>query len=162
MIQDRIEREILIEAPPEVVWRTITEPDQIVSWFSEAAELDPRPGGAGELTWEPGGKATVDPEEPVTAALRVEKLEPPHYFSFRWMHPAGAEPDPNNSVLVEFSLNPEGEKTRLRLVESGFRNLPGPEDETERTVDGHSAGWDNHLGRLRAYLSSKLTEPAPE
>ena len=28
-----IEREIMIEAPVKVVWRTITEPDQISQWF---------------------------------------------------------------------------------------------------------------------------------
>jgi len=28
-----IEREVLIEAPAEVVWRTITEPDQMSQWF---------------------------------------------------------------------------------------------------------------------------------
>jgi uncharacterized protein YndB with AHSA1/START domain len=158
--QDSIEREILIKAPPEVVWRTITEPDEIAAWFSDAVELDVQPGGAGALTWEPGGKATVSLSEPVTAVLRVEKVERPHYFSFRWMHPAGAEPDTDNSVLVEFSLNPEGENTRLRLVESGFRRLARSEEETKRNVDDHSDGWDNHLGRLSEYLSRERTEPA--
>jgi uncharacterized protein YndB with AHSA1/START domain len=160
VIQDSIEREILIEAPPEVVWRTITEPDQIVAWFSDEAELEARPGGTGALTWEPGGKATVDLSEAVTVVLRVENVERPHYFSFRWMHPAGAEPDAANSVLVEFSLNPEGENTRLRLVESGFRKLARPDEETKRSVDSHGEGWDNHLGRLREYLSRARTQPA--
>jgi uncharacterized protein YndB with AHSA1/START domain len=160
VIQDSIEREILIEAPPEVVWRTITEPDEIVGWFSDAAELEARPGGAGALTWEPGGKATAALPEAVTAGLRVEKVERPHYFSFRWMHPAGAEPDADNSVLVEFSLSPEGENTRLRLVESGFRKLARPEEETKRTVDDHSEGWDTHLGTLREYVSRQRAEPA--
>jgi uncharacterized protein YndB with AHSA1/START domain len=27
-----IEREVLIEAPVEVVWRTLTEPDQMSQW----------------------------------------------------------------------------------------------------------------------------------
>ena len=98
--------------------------------------------------------------EPVTAVLRVEKVERPHYFSFRWMHPDGAEPDADNSVLVEFSLNPEGENTRLRLVESGFRKLARSEEETKRNVDDHSEGWDNHLGRLREYLSRERAQPA--
>ena len=160
MIQDSIEREILIEAPPEVVWRTITEPNQIVAWFSDAAELEARPGATGALTWEPGGKATVDLPEAVTVVLRVEKVEQPHYFSFRWMHAAGAEPDAANSVLVEFDLSPEGENTRLRLVESGFRTLARPDEGTERNVDNHSEGWDNHLGRLRDYLSRERTQPA--
>ena len=34
-----IEREILIEAPVEVVWRAITEPDQISQWFADRVEL---------------------------------------------------------------------------------------------------------------------------
>jgi hypothetical protein len=34
-----IDREVLIEAPTEVVWRTITEPDQISQWFASRVEL---------------------------------------------------------------------------------------------------------------------------
>ena len=35
-----IERDIEIEAPVEVVWRTITEPEQISSWLSDVVELE--------------------------------------------------------------------------------------------------------------------------
>jgi uncharacterized protein YndB with AHSA1/START domain len=38
-----IEREVVIEAPVEVVWRTVTEPDQLSQWFA-------RPGGARRRT----------------------------------------------------------------------------------------------------------------
>jgi uncharacterized protein YndB with AHSA1/START domain len=34
---DSVEREILIEASPEVVWGVITEPEQISCWFSDEA-----------------------------------------------------------------------------------------------------------------------------
>jgi len=34
-----IDREVLIEAPADVVWRTITEPDQISQWFASRVEL---------------------------------------------------------------------------------------------------------------------------
>ena len=34
-----IDQEVLIEAPVEVVWRTITEPDQITQWFADRVEL---------------------------------------------------------------------------------------------------------------------------
>jgi uncharacterized protein YndB with AHSA1/START domain len=42
-----IEREILIEAPVKVVWRTITEPDQISQWFADKVELVVEPGAHG-------------------------------------------------------------------------------------------------------------------
>ena len=34
-----IEREVLIEAPVEVVWRTITDPGQMSQWFADRVEL---------------------------------------------------------------------------------------------------------------------------
>jgi len=33
-----IEREVVIEAPAEVVWRTITEPGQMSQWFPDRVE----------------------------------------------------------------------------------------------------------------------------
>src|SRR5690348_4344690 len=44
---DSVEREILIEASPEVVWRVITEPQQISRWFSDEAHLEGRAGTDG-------------------------------------------------------------------------------------------------------------------
>ncbi len=34
-----IDREVLIEAPVEVVWSTISEPDQMSQWFANRVEL---------------------------------------------------------------------------------------------------------------------------
>jgi uncharacterized protein YndB with AHSA1/START domain len=32
---DRIERDIVIAAPPEVVWEVVTEPEHVTQWFAE-------------------------------------------------------------------------------------------------------------------------------
>jgi hypothetical protein len=44
-----IEREMLIEAPAEVVWRTITEPDQMSLWFADRVDLVVEPGAHGYM-----------------------------------------------------------------------------------------------------------------
>jgi uncharacterized protein YndB with AHSA1/START domain len=44
-----IDREVLIEAPAEVVWRTITEPDQITRWFADRVDLVVEPGAHGYM-----------------------------------------------------------------------------------------------------------------
>jgi uncharacterized protein YndB with AHSA1/START domain len=148
MIPAVIEREILIEAPQDVVWRVVTEPAQISQWFSDTAAIDLRPGGAGTLVFEE--QATT---QPVTVHLVVESVEPPHRFTFRWAHPDGAEARAGNSLHVEFTLIPQGEYTRLRLVESGFQEIDWSERQKTDTANEHEKGWDVHLGRLHDHAS---------
>lgn len=88
-----IDREVLIEAPAEVVWRTITEPDQISQWFASRVELVVEPGAHGYMEFGDQGGPVV-----------VETVDPPTRFSFRWNHPRGEEPVTGNSMLVEFTL----------------------------------------------------------
>jgi len=145
VIPNQIERETLIDAPLEVVWGVVTEPAQITRWFSDAAQLDLRPGGEGVLSWEQHG--------PVH--LRVERVERPRLFSFRWMHPAGSEPLEGNSMLVEFTLSDEGGKTRLRVVESGLAALDWAEEEKTKYLDSHSRGWERHVGELDRYVAAQ-------
>jgi uncharacterized protein YndB with AHSA1/START domain len=145
-VADRtIECEVLIDAPAEVVWRTITEPDQITKWFADRVQLDLQSGGAGTLVFQ-GHACTA---EATTAPLVVVAVDPPRRFSFRWSHPGGEVPGPGNSVLVEFSLTAQGDdRTRLRVVETGLDGISWPEDEKARYVDDHRGGWATHLGRL--------------
>jgi uncharacterized protein YndB with AHSA1/START domain len=63
----------------------------------------------------------------------VEAVEPPNRFSFRWNHPAGEQPTTTNSMLVEFTLVGEGERTRLRVVETGHELHAWPESEKTAT-----------------------------
>ena len=143
----RIEREILIEAPAEVVWRTITEPDQIEQWFADQVQLDLRPGGAGTLVFQDA------PTTKVSAPIVIEAVEPSHRFAFRWSHPEGESPAAGNSMLVEFLLTAEGdERTRLRVVETGIDLVSWPDEEKARYAEDHRHGWSVHTTRLGELL----------
>jgi uncharacterized protein YndB with AHSA1/START domain len=140
-----IEREVLIEAPVEVVWRTITEPDQMTQWFADRVELVVEPGAHGFMEFGDQGGPVV-----------VETVDPPTRFSFRWNHPAGEEPVAGNSMLVEFTLTPEGdERTRLRVVESGHELRAWPDAEKKRYAGEHQGGWAEFLDRLAALLAKR-------
>jgi uncharacterized protein YndB with AHSA1/START domain len=141
----RIDREILIDAPVEVVWRTITEPDQMSQWFADRVELVVEPGAHGYLGFGEQGGPVV-----------VETVEPPARFSFRWNYPDGEEPVTGNSMLVEFTLTPDGdERTRLRVVESGHELLGWPEAEKQRYAGEHQGGWGEFLDRLASVLARR-------
>jgi uncharacterized protein YndB with AHSA1/START domain len=49
VISDRIEREIVIEAPPEVIWGVVTEPDQMSRWLCDTADFEVQPGAYGSV-----------------------------------------------------------------------------------------------------------------
>jgi uncharacterized protein YndB with AHSA1/START domain len=136
---DRIEREIRIDAPIDVVWAVVTEPEQMSQWLSDTADFQATPGAYGSVAWEKYGSYD----------LRVEEAERPSRFAFRWVYPPGSEPHETNSLLVEFTLTEEDGVTRLRLVESGFRFVKGG---SETNLADHERGWDGHLARLVEYV----------
>jgi uncharacterized protein YndB with AHSA1/START domain len=141
MVPDSIAREIVIDAPPERVWAIVTEAPHLAGWFSDEAEIDLRPGGSMLLTWHGQGSYRA----------RVETVEEPHTFAFRWLLRENVDPGPASSTLVVMTLIPEGTSTRLRVVESGFADLAWPDDERARYADENRAGWVVELDELRAY-----------
>jgi uncharacterized protein YndB with AHSA1/START domain len=147
---DAIEKEILINAPVETVYRVITDPGQIAQWFSDAASLDPVPGGEGTLTFE--DRAT---SQRMAVRLIVQAAEAPHRFAFRWDYPEGEQPSKGNSLLVEFTLAVEGSGTRLRVTESGLAALRRPGLDAADYYEAHDKGWDAHLASLRNYVAGQ-------
>jgi uncharacterized protein YndB with AHSA1/START domain len=151
---DSVEREILIEAPPEVVWGVITEPAQIGRWFSDEAEVQGRAGADGTLTWRAGGRGGKEDSDMIVP-IRVVDAEPFRRFSFRWNHPQGTGPDESNSALVEFSLFEEATGTRLRVLESGIDAVTRGEEGKARYREDHEQGWARHFEEMRDYVASK-------
>jgi uncharacterized protein YndB with AHSA1/START domain len=147
VIPRQIEREILIDAPVEVVWRVVTEPDQIRHWFAEEVELDARAGGQGRL----GFKRD-------SYQLQVEAVEPPRRFAFRWVNPQGSVVREDNSMLVEFVLEPEAGRTRLRVIESGFDKVDWSDEQKARYAEDHSKGWQTIVARLADFAHTVATE----
>jgi uncharacterized protein YndB with AHSA1/START domain len=151
---DSVEREILIEATPEIVWGVITEPEHISRWFSDEADVEERAGANGTLTWRPGGRGGSR-ESDMVVPIRVVDADPFRRFSFRWSHPEGAEPDESNSALVEFSLIEEIGGTRLRVVESGIDAVTHDETSRTRYLADHERGWERHFGELLDYVATE-------
>ncbi len=142
MSVDRIERETLIEAPLERVWRLVTEPG-----FWVASE----PSGTAVE-----GETTVCKNEQYgDFPVRVETVTPQSYVSYRWASAfAGQELAADNTTLVEFTLTPEGSGTRLRVVESGFSSLAGSEELRVKAHQDNTGGWQEVLDTFKKKVES--------
>jgi uncharacterized protein YndB with AHSA1/START domain len=140
---DQIEHEIVIDAPQERVWAVLTEAEHVAGWFGDSAEVDLRAGGAMLFGWT---------QYDSTYAARIERVEPPGFFSYRWARESGGEVAAGTSTLVEFTLSPaDAGKTLLRVVESGFASLTGGDEERATAVKENTEGWQSELGELKEY-----------
>ena len=74
--------------------------------------------------------------------------------TFRWVVAGAGEPDDSNSTLVVFTLTPEDDGTRLRVVESGFASLDISDEQRAQRVEENIGGWRSELDELRDYVSA--------
>jgi uncharacterized protein YndB with AHSA1/START domain len=143
-----IEREIHIEATPEVVYEVVSRPEHLREWWPDDAELQPVPGATGFVSF---GDRT-SPQAKVQS-LTVMEADPPRRFSFRWVYDEGEATTSPRSLLVTFELVPSRAGTLLRLTESGFREKGWEAAVLEEQYREHVAGWDYFLPRLVAYVA---------
>jgi uncharacterized protein YndB with AHSA1/START domain len=86
----------------------------------------------------------------MTVEMRVERVEEPNVFAFTWRLPNLSDDDPRRTY-VEFTLEPDGDGTILRVTESGFAQLPI--DIRQETYESHGEGWSRELAELVEHLN---------
>jgi len=147
-----IEREIHVEATPEVVYEVISTPEHLREWWPDEAELKPVPGATGVISFGESPDAKVVP-------LTVVEADPPRRFSFRWVYEQGEAATSANSLLVTFELVPSGAGTLLRFTETGFRERGWEAAVLEEAYREHVTGWDYFLPRLVTYVARLVSTP---
>lgn len=143
-----IEREIYIEASPEVVFEVISRPEHVQRWWPDEAHYEPIAGSSGEIVFgDPAAGGGV-------VSLAVMEVAPPTTFSFRWTHPSGEDAVPGNSLLVTFEVVPSGSGSLLKMTESGFREMGWDADRLDAEYRDHEQGWTHFLARIAPYVAT--------
>ena len=149
---DRVEEQVLLQAPRARVWRALTNADELGAWFGVNLAGATIAAGAHVV-----GRITHPGYEHITFDVTIEEMVPERRFAWRW-HPHAIDPAADYSseprTLVTFTLEdaPDG-ATLLRVVETGFDALPVA--RRAPAFLGPSSGWRGQLQkRLPAYLVS--------
>jgi uncharacterized protein YndB with AHSA1/START domain len=149
---DRIEKQVILDAPRPRVWRALTDVAQFNAWFGVSLTAPFAPGA--EVT----GKIGLKGYEHVTMRIWIQTMDAEREFSFRW-HPYAVEPGVDYSAepttLVSFTLEDVPRGTKLTIVESGFDAIPASRRAKAFTMN--DKGWTGQAESIRTFLSGRQT-----
>jgi uncharacterized protein YndB with AHSA1/START domain len=159
MSKDRIEKEVVLRAPLDRVWKAISDADEFGRWFG--ARFD-GPFVAGTSVTGVITPTTVDDDvakaqEPyagMSDTWQIVAIEPKRKLAFRW-HPyaveSGTDYSQEPTTLVEFTLSETNDGVLLRIVESGFDKIPA--ERRASAFESNSEGWEAQTELVRKYLA---------
>jgi uncharacterized protein YndB with AHSA1/START domain len=114
--------------PPERVWRAITDPEELASWFPDTVE--------GEFGPDAEVRFPNFVEMGLPSVGRVTEFEPPRVLAYTW-----------GPSELRFELEPDGNGCRLVFTDTV------PREETAK----NAAGWEVCLGDLETTLGGEPT-----
>jgi len=147
-----IEREIHVNAAPDVVYEVISTPEHVRQWWPDDVVIEATAGATGHV-------AFGEPPNAMVVPLTVVEADPPRRFAFRWAYEQGQVAEPTNSLLVTFDLSESETGTTLRFTETGYRERGWEGAMLEEKYNEHVGAWDSFLPRLTEYLSQPVSTP---
>jgi uncharacterized protein YndB with AHSA1/START domain len=135
-----------ILAGAELVWRALTDQDQLTRWCAPDAAIKPRQGGL--------FRASVDRVSEFEAHIDV--FEPPRRL--RLMYLPSATLPPSTTVQVDdFIIEPAGRGTIVRLLGSG---VPATTEWDTQYLRLRTS-WQQALSRLKVFVEQQARSGAP-
>jgi len=166
-----IQKEVVVKAPPEAVWKSWTTPDGIVSFFAPEAVLDIKPDGLFDIHMNP----YAEPGLRGADNMRVMGVQENRMLTFTWNAPPHLAEARAQRTFVIVRLAPEGAgETRVRLTHIGWGD-GGQWDQAYAYFDrawgnvlanlqrAHTEGpvdWKPFLERLKAFLEEEAKKKA--
>lgn len=149
----KTERSILAPATRSRVWRALTDMDEFRQWFGVEFVGGRFAGGRFAAGQRVDMTCTAPEYAGMAFYLVVEEVTPESRFVWRW-HPGLQKPGEDFSAepmtQVVFELEEVDGGTRVRVVETGFEQLPP--DRGERAQKENDGGWVYMLESLVRHL----------
>jgi uncharacterized protein YndB with AHSA1/START domain len=145
--QDSVVAEIHISAPPERVFQAITQPGQLMRWFTDEScpvklwEVDARKGGRWRSANHPAAKSLNGVSE-FRAGGEILEIDPPRLLVYTWH--ANWHDDPSLATVVRWELQPTQNGTQVKVIHSGLAK------EKIARAD-YAGGWTGVLKYLQSF-----------
>jgi uncharacterized protein YndB with AHSA1/START domain len=133
-----IKQSVVIKSSREVIFKALTNADELVRWFPSRAESDPRVGGRYKLFWD-----FADASQNGLQEGEYVEVVPNEKISYTWT--ADSVP-----TLVAFILSEVNGETTVDLEHSTSQN----DADEKKLHDDHANQWGFFLMNLKGYLEA--------
>ena len=138
-----IVKEIIVNASTSVVWKTITNYEDMLVWYFDL------PGFTPEVGYEFSFYAETADGTKYLHLCVIQEVEVNKKLSYTWKYD-GYE---GNSLVV-FELVPDGPATLVRLTHSGLETFP--EDNKDLRKENFNGGWEAIIREsLKHYIETR-------
>ena len=144
----RIVKEVTVKAPVDAVWKAWTTSEGIVTFFAPEAVVEPRPGGAFSVHFNPYAPAGLKGADD----MRVLAVQDRKFISFTWNAPPHLPQARAQRTFVTVRLAPAGEgETLVRLTHTGW----GDGGEWDQAYAYFDRAWGSVLEALRKRFAER-------
>jgi len=138
----RVVKEAIVKAPVEEVWKAWTTSAGLVSFFAPEAHVDPRPGGAFHVHFNPYAPAGARGADD----MRVLAVQENQLISFSWNAPPHLPAARAQRTFVAVRMHPASpSETHVRLTHTGW----GDGGEWDQAFTYFERAWGNVLASLQ-------------
>ena len=145
---DSIVAEVEVDAPPQRVFKALTDQGELVRWFTDAKhpvhrwEIDARPGGrfryfVDDVT------AALHKVSPFECHGEILEFDPPRLLVYTWI--ASWHADKARRTVVRWELEPTQGGTHVKVTHSGLAN-------EQAAFKDYSSGWLDVVKMLDSFL----------
>ena len=150
--QDTIVAEIQISAPPERVFKAISDPDELQRWFGGSPEcprktwqMDPRVGGRYSYSNQKSS-IVINGVSAFECHGEILEFDPPHVLAYSWIANWHDDPKTRTNVRWELTSIPGG--THVRVTHSGLASLPVARQD-------YAGGWPGVVTQLKKFAETE-------
>ena len=136
------EYSVTVNKPKDIVFKALTQADELILWFPSRAESDPKPGGSFKLFWD-----FTDASQNGSQEGRYLEVVPGEKVSYTWTVTEGLIPTQVTVLLKEANGG-----TMLELDHSTSHE--GADEK--KLHDGHANQWAFFLMNLKGYLEAGM------
>ncbi len=132
--------ERMLNAPIAIVWKALTDKEEMKNWYFNLTEFKAEPGF--EFRFEGG----PSPDKQYLHVCEVTEVTPAKKLTYSWRYEGYA-----GISFVSFEMKEHGAQTLLKLTHTGIETFPA--DEPDFAKKNFAEGWNHIINTsLKDYL----------